>query len=264
MEYKSINCDSIIKRIMKTDSLFHGDYCIDPYQNCEFGCQYCDSSFENTIYIKKNIIDVLKEELASIKTGRIIIGSVHDPYQNAEKEYEVTKRVLETIKDHNFSCHILTKSPLVLRDLALITQLNCLVTISLLSLNDQVVRIFEPMVPSPSERMRTLQALRKQNIKAGVAFIPLLPYITDSELESMFQAAQSIDAQYLLHKHLELKGDQKQHFRNLIQMHYPHLLTRYDILYTHDIKPNATYIKKFNDVLSQYHKKYNIPSTIPL
>jgi DNA repair photolyase len=264
MDYKSINCDSILKRIMKTDSLFHGDYCIDPYQYCEFGCEYCDSSFENTIYIKKNIIDVLKKELASMQTGRIIIGSVHDPYQNAEKDYQLTKHVLETIKDYNFSCHILTKSPLIIRDIDLITKLNCIVTISILSLNDQVVRIFEPAAPSPADRMQTLEKLRNNNIKAGIAFIPLLPYITDSELESMFQAAQRIGAQYLLHKHLELKGDQKQHFKNLIKMHYPHLLSRYDALYEHNIKPDDTYIKKLDNTLSQYHKTYNIPSKIPL
>ncbi len=249
---------------MKRDSLFYGDYCLDPYQNCEFGCQYCDSSFENTIYIKKNIIDVLKKELTSINHGRIIIGSVHDPYQNAEKEYEITKRVLETIKDHNFSCHILTKSPLVLRDLDLITQLDCIVTISILSLNDKIVRIFEPVVPSPLERMRTLQTLRIPHIKAGIAFIPLIPYLSDTEIDTMFQAAQSNDAQYLLHKYLELKGDQKQHFRNLIKKHYPALLQRYNSLYEHNIKPDKTYMTELNDILSKYHKKYNIPAKIPL
>lgn len=249
---------------MKNDSLFHGDYCIDPYQNCEFSCQYCDSSFENIIYIKKNIIDVLKKELISMKPGRIIIGSVHDPYQNAEKDYEITKRVLITIKDHHFSCHIITKSPLVLRDLDLITQLDCIVTISLLSLNPQVVQVFEPAVPSPSERMQTLQTLRKHDIKAGIAFIPILPFITDYDLESMFQAAQSIDTQYLLHRYLELKGDQKQHFKNLIKMHYPALLQKYDALYQDNIKPDETYMTEVNETLSKYHKKYDIPDKIPL
>ncbi len=249
---------------MKKDSLFYGDYCIDPYQNCEFGCQYCDSSFENIIYIKKNIIDVLKKELTSMEPGRIIIGSVHDPYQNAEKDYEITKLVLETIKDHHFSCHIITKSPLVLRDIDLITHLDCIVTISLLSLNPQVVQVFEPAVPSPSERIRTLQILRKHHIKAGIAFIPLLPYISDSELDSLFEAAQSVDAQYLLHKFLELKGDQKQHYRQLIKIHYPGLLQRYDALYEHSIKPDKTYMTEVNDALSKYHKKYDIPDKIPL
>ena len=55
MTYKLINCDSVIKIITKPDSLFHGNYCVDPYQNCEFGCQYCDSSFEKIVYVKKNI-----------------------------------------------------------------------------------------------------------------------------------------------------------------------------------------------------------------
>ena len=58
MDYKIINCDSVLKKIIKKDSLFHGNYCVDPYQNCAFGCHYCDSSLEKTIYVKANVINI--------------------------------------------------------------------------------------------------------------------------------------------------------------------------------------------------------------
>ena len=132
MEYKLINCDSVIKKITKKDSLFHGNYCVDPYQNCEFGCHYCDSSFEKTIYVKTNIIEILEKELETIKNGRIIIGSVNDPYQIIEKKYQLTNTILETLKEYNFPCHILTKSPLILRDLDLLSQLESMITISMI------------------------------------------------------------------------------------------------------------------------------------
>jgi DNA repair photolyase len=264
MDYKLINCDSIIRKITNIDTLFHGNYCVDPYQNCAFGCQYCDSSFDKTIYVKKNIIDVLKKELQTMKNGRIIIGSVHDPYQNIEKKFNLTKHVLETLRDYNFSCHILTKSPLVLRDINIISDLSCLVTISISSMNDKVVHIFESEVPSPADRFQTIKKLRTLDIKAGLALIPILPYITESEIEPIVNAAQNVDAQYLLHKYLELKGDQQTHFKNLIKIHYPHLLTKYDALYQNNIRPEDKYIQELNKIFSKYCKKVNISGKLPL
>ncbi|KYK24083.1 hypothetical protein AYK25_01995 [Thermoplasmatales archaeon SM1-50] len=263
MKYKLINCDSIIKKITNNDSLFQGKYCIDPYQNCEFGCQYCDSSFEKTIYVKKNIIDILKKELDTIQNGRIIIGSAHDPYQNIEKKFNLTNAILEILKEYNFPCHILTKSPLILRDINVISELECLITISISSLNNRNVRIFEPEVPSPHNRLRTIENLRKQSVKAGLALIPILPYITDSEIDQIFKAAKSVDAQYLLHKHLELKGDQKIYFRNLIKIHYPLLLPQYNALYENNITPWDKYINEMNVILSKQCRKFNIPNKIP-
>jgi DNA repair photolyase len=262
MDYKIINCDSVVKKITKKDSLFHGNYCVDPYQNCEFGCHYCDSSFEKTIYVKANVVDILKKELEHIKNGRIIIGSVHDPYQKTEKKYKLTRTILETLRQFNFPCHILTKSPLVLRDIGLLSQLECMITVSISSLDDKVVRIFEPEVPSPNDRLQTVQTLRNQGITAGVALIPILPYIVESEVESIVKAARSIDAQYLLHKHLELKGDQERLFRNLIKAHYPHLLSKYDVLYDNDFNPRKEYIQELNNTLSGYCKKFKISNKI--
>ena len=264
MDYKIINCDSVLKKIIKKDSLFHGNYCADPYQNCEFGCHYCDSSLEKTIYVKANVIDILKKEIEHIKKGRIIIGSVHDPYQNLEKKFKLTRTILETLKDLEFPCHILTKSPLILRDIDLLSQIECMITISISSLDDQVVRIFEPEVPSPYERLQTVQNLRNQGIISGVALIPMLPYIVDTELESIVKAAHSVDAQYLLHKHLELKGDQEQLFRNLIEAHYPHLLSNYDLLYDNDFNPREEYIQELNSTLSGYCKKCKISDRITI
>ena len=262
MDYKIINCDSVVKKITKKDSLFHGNYCVDPYQNCEFGCHYCDSSFEKTIYVKANVVDILKKELEHNKNGRIIIGSVHDPYQKTEKKYKLTRTILETLRQFNFPCHILTKSPLVLRDIDLLSQLECMITVSISSLDDKVVRIFEPEVPSPNDRLQTVQTLRTQGIAAGVALIPMLPYIVESEVESIVKAARSIDAQYLLHKHLELKGDQERLFRNLIKAHYPHLLSKYDALYDNDFNPRKEYIQELNNTLSGYCKKFKISNKI--
>lgn len=264
MQYKLIQCDSVVKKITKKDSLFHGNYCVDPYQNCEFGCQYCDSSFEKTVYVKANVLDVLKKEIQTIKNGRIIIGSVHDPYQSTEKKFELTRSILETLKELNLPCHILTKSPLILRDIDILPLLDCMVTISISSLDPQVVQIFEPTVPSPIERLQTVRTLRKNNITTGMALIPMMPYIVDTELESIVKAVHSVNAQYLLHKHLELKGDQERCFRELITAHYPHLLPQYDTLYENDFNPRKEYIQELNAALSEHCRKFKLSTRITI
>ena len=264
MEYRPITCDSLIKRITKTDMLFNGNYCIDSYQNCEFGCLYCDSSFDKTIYVKMNANEILEKELEQLERGVIIIGSVHDPYQKAEEKYEVTKNLLNTIKKHHFPCHILTKSNLVLRDIDLLSNMQCMVTISITSLDKNVSQIFEENVPSPKERLQMVETLMEHGIETGLALMPVLPLIVESELEDVVKAAKSSNAQYLLHKHLELKGDQKRVFKDIIQNHYPHLLSKYDELYRGDLKPNEKYIAELDKRMHKLCKKYNIPKRILL
>jgi DNA repair photolyase len=137
-----------------------------------------------------------------------------------------------------------------------------MVTISISSLDSQVVRIFEPDVPSPLDRLNVVRTLRENNITAGIALIPIFPYIVESELESIIKEAHRVDAQYILHKHLELKGDQEMLFRDLIEAHYPHLLPKYDILYENNFNPRKDYIQEVNTALSSYCKKFKIADKI--
>lgn len=262
MEYRLIHCDSLLKKITKKDILFNGTYCIDPYQNCEFGCLYCDSSFDKTIYVKKNAVETLENELQTVEKGVIIVGSVHDPYQKAEQKYEITKKILKTIKKYHFPCHILTKSTLVLRDISLLSSMNCMVTISILSLNENVYRIFEENVPPSKERLQTIKTLANHGIKTGAALIPILPYIVEWDLEHITKSVKNNKAHYLLHKHLELKGEQKQLFINVIQKHYPHLLSTYDKLYKDRFKPDKKYISEIDMKIQTFCRKYNISEKI--
>ena len=258
MKYKLINCDSLLKKITKKDVLFNGKYCIDPYQNCEFGCLYCDSSFEKTIYVKNNSVEILENELQTVEKGVIIIGSVHDPYQKAEQTYEITKNILKTIKKFQFPCHILTKSALVLRDIDLLSSINCMVTISILSLDEKISRIFEKNVPTPKERLQILKTLANHKIKTGVALIPVLPHIAEEEFEHITKAVKKHNANYLLHKHLELKGGQKLLFNDVIRKHYPNLLSTYNNIYKNRLKPEKKYRSAIDKEIRRYCKKYNI------
>jgi len=262
MEYRLITCNSLIKKITKKDILFNGVYCLDPYQNCEFDCQYCDSSFEKTIYIKTNASEILEKEIIHLKKEVIIIGSVNDPYQKAEEKYEITKNLLKTIKKHGFPCHILTKSTLIQRDIDLLKEMKSMVTVSIPSLDKNIINLFEKDVPSPEKRFQTVELLVENKIKTGVAMIPIIPFLTELEIERIIRKTSLSKAQYFLHKHLELKGDQKIVFRKIIKTQYPHILPKIDELYKDDFKPSEKFIEALDENVHRLCKKYDIPEKI--
>jgi DNA repair photolyase len=264
MQYKTINQDFLLNKITSTDIFFAGDYTIDPYQNCEFGCLYCDSSFDKTIYIKSNAVEILTKQLQNLEKKTIIVGSVHDPYQKAEEKYKLTRNILKTIKKHGFTCHILTKSDLILRDIDMLSEIkNCIVTISLISLDDSVASIFEKNAPSPKQRLQIIEKLSNNGIKAGVAIIPILPFIVEyKSLEKIIKESCKKQAQYILYKHLELKGDQKNIFFEVLKNFYPNLVNQYEELYKDSYMPKQTFIKNLNKTLNDFCKKYNIKNKV--
>jgi DNA repair photolyase len=264
MHYKLIRSDALLNKIISKDRLFAGDYTIDPYQNCEFGCLYCDSSFDKTIYVKSNADEILEKQLQNIKKSIIIIGSVHDPYQIAEKKYEITLKLLKTIKKHDFPCHILTKSDMILRDIDILSEMkDCMITISIVSLDNFIVNIFEKNVPSPNVRLQTLKKLSNNGIKAGIAIMPILPFIVEkSELENIVRSAYENQAQFLLHKNLELKGDQKNVFFGTLKNFFPNLVDKYEKLYQNSYKPPSDYISELNKNLYELCKKYKLKNKI--
>ena len=263
MEYKCARYDSLVNNITTKDRLFVGNYTVDPYQNCEFGCKYCDSAIDKTIYIKTNATQLLNKELATKEKGMIIVGSVHDPYQQAENSYKITRDLLKIIQDQGFSCHILTKSTLAIRDIDVLSNIrNCLVTISITTLNKSVANIFEKNVPSPKERLQTVKILSDHGIKTGIAIMPILPFIVEEELEGMVKSASNHNAQYVINKHLELKGDQKHLFMNTLEEYYPHLTEKYEQLYKNSYTPNDAYLTKIRNTINKWCSEYSIKNRI--
>lgn len=263
MKYKQVKVDFLLNQITTKDKLFGGNYTIDPYQNCEFGCLYCDSSFDKIIYIKTNAAEIFKKELEKTKKGTIIVGSVHDPYQKAEEEFKITRDLLKIIQQQDFSCHILTKSDLVIRDIDILSEIeNCLVTLSIISLKESISELFEKNVPSPQTRLQTIEKLTKQDIKAGLAIIPVLPYIIENEFEDIVKSARNHRAGYLLHKHLELKGDQKTFYLNILKESYSDLVEKYEKLYENSYMPDSEHISKINSSIIRLCNNYELKNKI--
>jgi len=165
MKRKEIQSKFILKKITKLDSLFQGYYTIDPYQNCEFGCIYCDSTYDDTLFILQNALDILKTELINIPKKRIIIGSVHDPYQPAEETYKITRSIIKFLTENNFPIHILTKSPLVFRDIDLLKKnKDIFVTFSLITNDTLIASQIEKNAPPIIGRFQAIKELQKNKI----------------------------------------------------------------------------------------------------
>ncbi len=117
-------------------------------------------------------------------------------------------------------------------------------------------------VPSPKERLQTAKKLSETGIKTGLAVIPILPFIVEEELENIVKSASKHKAHYVLHKHLELKGDQKNIFIRTLEEFYPYLVEKYEKLYGNSYKPNQIYISKINNTVKKYCTSYGIPSKV--
>ena len=173
------------KSILSKSRVF--DYTVNPFVGCEHGCTYCYARFMRRfaghkeawgefVDVKANAISLLKNEIKNKKVGRVWISGVCDPYQPIERKYELTKRCLEILIDHDWPVTIQTRSSLVLRDLELLRKSSKVeVGVSIATANDKVRRMFEPYAPPIRERTRALDELHSAKIRTFAMIAPMLP-----------------------------------------------------------------------------------------
>ncbi|MEA1926686.1 MAG: radical SAM protein [Candidatus Auribacterota bacterium] len=165
-------------------------FVINPYLGCGHGCRYCYATFMRKyshfnresrwgefVEIKTNIAEVLENELArKRKIGTALLSSVCDPYQPIEKKYNLTRECLKLLRNYGWGIRVLTRSPLVIRDIDILTySLDSLVGLSIPTDNDRVRKILEPRSPSIPERIKTLKQLREKGIRTWAFIAPVLP-----------------------------------------------------------------------------------------
>lgn len=181
-----------VKTILSKSGIPGVDYCVNPYTGCAHACKYCYATFMKRftghaepwgtfVDIKMNAPEVLRRQLKRAKTGHVMISSVTDPYQPAEAKYKITRKCLEVFSLFDFPVGILTKSPLVIRDIDVLSGLKDVeVGITLSTDNEKVRRIFEPNAPSIDSRIDALQKLHKAGINTYVFIGPVLPMNPDN------------------------------------------------------------------------------------
>jgi len=281
---KEIYVKTVLNKHKKRDKWFLDDYSLNPYKNCEFNCHYCYIHASNygrnvgeVLAVKINAPTVLAKQLSRRarkgEYGYIALSSATEPWMYIEEKYKVTRKCLEVIAHYKFPVHCLTKSTLILRDLDLLTVIDreaklppdlqkepgrgILITYSFSTLDEENARTFEPNAPAPRERLNTIQKLREEGFLVGIAYMPILPYITDTleELEEMVKTAKEVDAQYLFFSPLTYPGKR---LLTILQKHYPQLVNKYKLLYKGKWLPNKQYNNQFYKKVTQLCKKHKI------
>jgi DNA repair photolyase len=182
------------------------------------------------VEVKINLPRILSKELRTKKKGAVGLGTVTDPYQPAEKRYEISRRCLELLLMHDFPVCIQTKSSLVLRDMDLLKEFsNIEVGITLTTLNDSARERMEPCASSVQERLDALAELAKNGIDTWVFLGPVMPYIT--EAEALIDAIASVKPKYVLVDRLRLKEGVWEDVKRFIMEFKPQFLPEYERIF---------------------------------
>ena len=222
---------------------------INPYRGCEHGCCYCYArpshaylelspglDFETRLFAKDNAAQVLREELA--KPGHevepIAIGVNTDAYQPIERERRITRQILELLAQCEHPCTLITKNALIERDLDLLApmaQKNLVQAfVSVTTLDHELARRMEPRASAPRRRILTIERLAAAGVPTGVMVAPVIPFLTDAELEAILEAARRAGGQSAGYVLLRLPWEVKDLFESWLEHHYPlkaaHVMSR--------------------------------------
>jgi DNA repair photolyase len=196
--------EKTVKSVLSKSGIPSVDYCLNPYVGCAHGCRYCYATFMKRftghtepwgafVDVKVNAPEVLQRQFKRARRGYVMLSSVTDPYQPLEKKYGLTRRCLEILLKHQFPVGILTKSPLVLRDLDLIRQFEDIEVGMTITTDDETIKkIFEPETPPIEARIQTLEELHHQGIGTYAFIGPLLPQNPEALAEKIKPHVDSI------------------------------------------------------------------------
>ncbi len=225
---------------------------INPYRGCTHACAYCFArrthtyldldagrDFEREIVVKVNVPELLRAELARTgwKRELVALGTNTDPYQWVESRYAMMPEILAALAAARTPVSVLTKSPLVMRDVELYERmakrLPISVNLSVPTLDEDAWRATEPHTPSPAARLDAVAELRRRGIDSGVLIAPLMPGINDSpeQVRPIVERARKAGASFLGGVALHLRDEVKDVFFAWLQAKRPDLLPRYETLY---------------------------------
>jgi DNA repair photolyase len=249
--FYEVRAKSILNRVPEA-SRMPFRWTINPYRGCTHSCKYCFArpthryldfdagrDFEREIVVKVNAPERLRAELArpSWKGEHIALGTNTDPYQWVEGRYKLMPDIWEAMRDAANPCSVLTKSPLVLRDLKLLTEIADVTefgaALSVPTLDEKAWRATEPHTPHPRARLEAVAELTRAGIQTGVLVAPLMPGINDApeQVEPIIELAEQAGAAYVTPIALHLRGEVRDVFFAWLAAQRPDLIERYEQLY---------------------------------
>jgi len=228
------------------------DWSLNPYMGCVHQCTFCyvraferradrpsDHRYGTSIRVKVNVAERLRLELgrAAWNGEHVVIGAATDPYQPAEGRYRLTRACIEVLRDAANPFAIITRGPLIVRDVELLaeaaTRADVSVTFSVPTVDDDVWRTTEPGTAPPRQRLRALKELVAAGVRASVGMAPLLPGLSDhpSSLERVIAAAREAGACGIWANLLYLRPGTREHFLECLARDWPELVPHYERLY---------------------------------
>jgi len=213
---------------------------LNPYRGCEHGCIYCFArpshsylglspglDFESRIFAKVNAPEVLMRELAkpSYLPEPIALGINTDAYQPCERELKLTRRILQVLHDCEHPLALITKSSLIERDVDLLASMaakrQAVVAVTITTLDAAIARTLEPRAAAPARRLRTIRTLAQAGIPVSVSIAPMIPFITEPDLEHVIEAAAEAGAVRASYIVLRLPWEVNPLFQNWLNAHFP-------------------------------------------
>jgi DNA repair photolyase len=277
--YQEVTCRSALNPVKGMPFA----WTLNPYRGCTHGCHYCyarryhaqfelgaGDEFASVIFVKTNLVEVLRRELRRPSwTGEYVaIGTATDCYQPIEGHYKLTRRALEVFLEHRNPVGVVTKGPMIVRDIdvlrALSEQTGCTVYVSVPCVDDDVWRALEPGTAHPLQRLRADRALVDAGIRAGVLMNPLVPGISSKPdlFERTIMAIADHGATFVGCNVMYLQDGTKDHFLRWLTQEYPHLVDGYTQLYAAKYPP-AAYRTQVNTVVGEMRKKYGLAAREP-
>ncbi len=280
IRYYATQAKSILNSPETTGMSF---WSVNPYVGCAFGCAYCYAryahrfvmergtlgdapgtgeelppwlAFERRVFVKRNAADVLRRTLrdrasaaGAVQRGEpIVLGTATDPYQPAERMFRVTREVLGVLAEaRGLRLVIITKSPLITRDLDLLVRIadrsTLTVHLSLITLDRELARRIEPRAPTPEARLRALRRLSSAGIDVGVNVMPVLPGLTDrpDALAALVRRVAAEGATHVNPGPLRLRVTARKRYLPFLAAEFPHLAQRYAEAYAHSHEVSPAY-----------------------
>lgn len=255
------------------------DWSVNPYRGCYHQCVFCYArrshsyleedgvgAWGSRIFVKVNAPAVLRAELSrrSWKHEMVTIGTITDPYQPLEGKYRLTRGILQALRDFDTPASLITRSPLVIRDVDVLADLarvaGVSVSVSIATLDDKLAREIEPTVAPPRKRLLAVERLAAAGIRVNVALAPILPQITDNveNIETVIRAARDAGAVNVWHNTLHLHEVTRDAFFAYLRERRPESIADYARYYRGKYAPRAVSEKiesRVSDALKRFPRR---------
>ena len=252
---------------------------LNPYMGCVHRCTFCyvrhfehrsdrpsDDRYGTSIRVKTNVAEVLRKELARASWERehVAIGAATDPYQPAEGKYKLTRACLEALRDASNSFSIITRGPMIVRDLDVLVEAalraSVSVTFSVPTVDEEVWKRTEPSTAHPRQRLKAVKTLVEAGINARVGMAPILPGISDrpEQLREVVRAAREAGATGIWANLLFLRPGTREHFLTHLAEDWPEQLPLYQEIYAGKAYLGAELMKPVRGEVSRLAREYGI------